>query len=77
MWLTEKQGDAEIMFILMNITIEENMACYSYCPINCMSSKYLKKKRQEAPNGVVYAKSHIPKPRFNLITVSAIPETES
>lgn len=39
--------------------------------------KVLKKKRQEAPNGVVYAKPHIPKPRFNLITVSAIPETES
>lgn len=64
------------MFILMNTTIEENKACYSYCPINCMSSKYLKKK-DEAPNGVVYSKPHIPKPRFNLITVSAIPETES
>lgn len=35
------------------------------------------KTRQLAPNGVVYVKPHLTKPRFNLITVSAPPEMES
>lgn len=33
----------------------------------------LKKTRQQAPNGVTYAKPHITKLRLNLITISACP----
>lgn len=67
------------MFILINVTTEENMACFSYYPINCMSSRYKQtnKKRQETQNEVIYAKPHTSKPRLNLITVSTVPETES
>ena len=35
------------------------------------------KTREQAPNGVFYAKLHVTKPRHTLITVSALPEMES
>lgn len=34
------------------------------------------KNKTTGPNGVVYAKPHITKPKLNLITVSALPEME-
>ena len=35
------------------------------------------KTRQQAQDGVTYAKLHVTKPRLNLITPSALPEMES
>ena len=37
----------------------------------------LLKTRQRAPNGVAFAKPHVTKLRFNLITILTLPEMES
>lgn len=44
---------------------------------NVKQSYHMLKVRQQAQDGVAYAKPHIPKPRFNLITVLALPEMSS
>lgn len=65
----------------MNLTTEENMACYSLIAISIAylqgmkrrKKREKKRKRHQALYGVIYAKHYVSKPRLNLITVLVFP----